>query len=207
MSNHVAKLKRLTVLPIVFFVVVQCTRDKSVNEPMPMLAFDYFPLKIGHTWSYHVNYNERISTSPFRNVWFTGAEHWTVIEKNDADSTLVFDISFVGKKIQLDTSGVADSIQDLSFSDRLSLFLHKGRITVFEDAESKVFFDDWLRNVEFRINFSDSSATSIQITSNGFSNARWTCTLERDVGMRSGEWTADYAFGSFHLEYLLFEED
>lgn len=184
-----------------------CTRDKSINEATSLLRSAYFPMQVGHTWSYHVNYNERINTPPFSNIWYSGAEHWTLTQKNDADSSLVFDVNFTGMKISIDTSGVADSISDQSFSAQLAVHLLNGRLVDDDDTEAEVFLDNWLHEADFQIVFPDSSGPTVTISSAEFSNTRRQYTLERGVGMRSGEWTADYVFGSFHLEYLLFEKD
>ena len=193
------------VLLLLFFC--QCTRDKSINEATSLVRSAYFPMHIGRTWSYHVNYNERISTPPFSNVWYTGAERWTLTQKDDAGSSLIFDVNFTGMKIFIDTSGLADSISDQSFFARLAVHLQNGRFVDDDETEAEVFFDNWLRNVDFQIAFPDSSGPSVAVLSPDVSNDRWQYTLERNVGLRSGEWTADYVFGSFHLEYLLFEED
>jgi len=194
----------ILLVPIFF---IACTRDTSMNTPQPLLHSDYFPLKLGHTWHYHVKHNEHISTPPFRNIWHIGAEQWTLLQKNDADSSLVFDISFTGIKISIDTSGVADTTFDQIFSAELPVYLIDGRLENVGQVEHPVFFDDWLNSVDFQMHFPDSSNQALRIYSDDFSNTQWHYSIERNIGLVSGEWIQHAIFGSFYLEYLLFQND
>ena len=207
-KNARMKSTALVVFTIVLLFHIQCVRDKSVIEPMPLLQSNYFPIKVGQTWHYQVKQNEHIATPPFRNIWHVGAEKWTLVQKNDADSILVFAVNFSGIKISIDTTGIADTTFDQAFSAELPVFLQEGRLIMLGRSEdAPIFFDNWLGNVNFQIYFPDSTKHSLILTSDNYSNNRWQYSLERNIGLRNGEWSANYIFGSYFLQYGLMDLD